>query len=103
MGCSSGSLTLQGSYAPVGTPLSYLMAGSPLIVANLWVMLQSELILLGSSLLKDTLEPSNETDIRRIGAFVVQARDKSIRPFISGAAMVCYGVPVGIKRLETCD
>ncbi|WJX63667.1 separase [Trifolium repens] len=103
MGCSSGSLTLQGSYAPIGTPLSYLMAGSPLIVANLWVMLQSELILLGDSLLKDMLEPSNETDIRRIGAFVAQARDKSIRPFISGAAMVCYGVPVGIKRLETCD
>lgn len=36
MGCSSGSLSLNGCYAPSGTPLSYLQAGSPVIFANLW-------------------------------------------------------------------
>ncbi|KAH7833501.1 hypothetical protein Vadar_006956 [Vaccinium darrowii] len=36
MGCSSGSLSLNGSYNPQGAPLCYLSAGSPVIVANLW-------------------------------------------------------------------
>ncbi|XP_078168632.1 separase isoform X1 [Carex rostrata] len=36
MGCSSGVLTCKGSYAPQGTPLSYLFAGSPAVIANLW-------------------------------------------------------------------
>ncbi|CAL8997984.1 unnamed protein product [Prunus brigantina] len=36
MGCSSGSLKLNGCYIPHGPPLSYLLAGSPVIVANLW-------------------------------------------------------------------
>lgn len=36
MGCSSGSLSLNGSYIPRGAPLYYLFAGSPVIIANLW-------------------------------------------------------------------
>lgn len=36
MGCSSGSLSFTGRYAPQGAPLSYILAGSPAIVANLW-------------------------------------------------------------------
>ncbi|XP_076893503.1 separase-like isoform X3 [Bidens hawaiensis] len=36
MGCSSGSLSLNGSYTPKGAPLYYLFAGSPVIIANLW-------------------------------------------------------------------
>ncbi|CAI0439204.1 unnamed protein product [Linum tenue] len=36
MGCSSGSLTITGSYTPKGAPLYYLLAGSPVVVSNLW-------------------------------------------------------------------
>ncbi|XP_058089660.1 separase [Magnolia sinica] len=36
MGCSSGALLFTGRYAPQGAPLSYLLAGSPAIIANLW-------------------------------------------------------------------
>ncbi|KAH9322036.1 hypothetical protein KI387_016675, partial [Taxus chinensis] len=36
MGCSSGRLSCRGDYEPVGVPLSYLMAGCPSIIANLW-------------------------------------------------------------------
>lgn len=36
MGCSSGKLKCRGSYAPEGVPLSYLFAGSPAVIANLW-------------------------------------------------------------------
>ncbi|KAF9615741.1 hypothetical protein IFM89_026198 [Coptis chinensis] len=34
MGCSSGSLPFVGCYNPHGIVLSYLLAGSPAIIAN---------------------------------------------------------------------
>ena len=36
MGCSSESLSLNGQYTPQGTHLSYLSAGSAVMVVNLW-------------------------------------------------------------------
>ncbi|OMO79315.1 Peptidase C50, separase [Corchorus capsularis] len=36
MGCSSGSLRLHGCYIPKGISVSYLQAGSPVTIANLW-------------------------------------------------------------------
>lgn len=36
MGCSSGRFSPRGDYEPVGVPLSYLMAGCPAAIANLW-------------------------------------------------------------------
>jgi separase len=100
IGCTSGGLTLQRSYAPIGTPLSYLMADSPIIVGNLWVMLESKLNLLAKSLCEDLLELIDQNNGKRIGAFVTQAREKCVRKFISGASMVCYGLPVGIHKNE---
>ena len=51
MGCSSGSLKLNGSYAPQGAPLSYLLAGSPLIVANLWEVTDNDIDRFGKAML----------------------------------------------------
>ena len=51
MGCSSGSLTLNGSYVPQGTPLSYLLAGSPVIVANLWEVTDKDIDRFGKAML----------------------------------------------------
>ncbi|XP_019425826.1 PREDICTED: separase isoform X1 [Lupinus angustifolius] len=50
MGCSSGSLTLNGSYAPQGVPLSYLLAGSPAIVANLWEVTDKDIDRFGKAM-----------------------------------------------------
>lgn len=36
MGCSSGTLTETGEYEPYGTPMSYMHAGSPALLATLW-------------------------------------------------------------------
>ncbi|KAG6557376.1 hypothetical protein Mapa_001306 [Marchantia paleacea] len=36
MGCSSGKLSPRGQYEPFGTVQSYLMAGCPSVIANLW-------------------------------------------------------------------
>ncbi|KAI4296272.1 hypothetical protein L6164_036245 [Bauhinia variegata] len=51
MGCSSGSLVLHGSYAPQGIPLSYLLAGSPAIVANLWEVTDKDIDRFGKAML----------------------------------------------------
>ena len=36
MGCSSGSLTQVGDFEPYGTPINYIQAGCPALLANLW-------------------------------------------------------------------
>jgi separase len=36
MGCSSGALTEAGEFEPYGTPINYMHAGSPALVATLW-------------------------------------------------------------------
>lgn len=60
MGCSSGSLTLNGYYVPQGTPLSYLKAGSPVIVANLWEVTDKDIDRFGKAILEAWLrERSN--------------------------------------------
>ncbi|WCJ18437.1 hypothetical protein M5689_000788 [Euphorbia peplus] len=51
MGCSSGALTLNGSYIPQGTPLSYLLAGSPIIIANLWEVTDKDIDRFGKAML----------------------------------------------------
>ncbi|XP_015580756.1 separase [Ricinus communis] len=51
MGCSSGALSLNGSYIPHGTPLSYLLAGSPVIVANLWEVTDKDIDRFGKVML----------------------------------------------------
>lgn len=71
MGCASCSLTLQGCYAPIGAPLSYLMAGSPIIVGNLWNMIDIELCLFAMKFFKDTLEePDKLRREKRFGTHV---------------------------------
>lgn len=56
MGCSSGSLTLNGCYVPQGTPLSYLQAGSPVIVANLWEVTDKDIDRFGKAMLDSWLK-----------------------------------------------
>lgn len=51
MGCSSGSLSLNGCYIPQGTPLYYLLAGSPVIVANLWDVTDKDIDRFGKAML----------------------------------------------------
>ena len=36
MGCSSGALTEAGEFEPYGTPIDYMHAGCPALLANLW-------------------------------------------------------------------
>ena len=124
MGCSSGSLTLNGSYVPQGTPLSYLLAGSPVIVANLWEVTDKDIDRFGKAMLdawlrergckgnvrrktrrKKSPEVHDTSSIKdscdhgpKIGSFMSQACEACTLPFLIGASPVCYGIPTGIRR-----
>lgn len=64
MGCSSGALSLHGPYMPEGTPLSYLVAGSPAIIANLWDVTDKDIDRFGKAMLDAWLEErSNATGL----------------------------------------
>ncbi|PUZ77833.1 hypothetical protein GQ55_1G405300 [Panicum hallii var. hallii] len=61
MGCSSGTLHCKGSYAPRGAPLSYLFAGSPAVIANLWDVSDKDIDRFSKALLNSWLQ-ENFTD-----------------------------------------
>ncbi|KAK1697147.1 hypothetical protein QYE76_013844 [Lolium multiflorum] len=56
MGCSSGTLHCKGAYAPQGAPLSYLFAGSPSVIANLWDVLDKDIDRFSKALLNSWLQ-----------------------------------------------
>ncbi|KAK4339952.1 hypothetical protein RND71_041414 [Anisodus tanguticus] len=64
MGCSSGSLYLHGCYAPRGAPLCYLIAGSPVIVANLWEVTDKDIDRFGKSMLDAILRERSNVSFR---------------------------------------
>ncbi|XP_024005725.1 separase isoform X2 [Eutrema salsugineum] len=61
MGCSSGSLWLKGCYIPQGIPLSYLLAGSPAIVATLWDVTDRDIDRFGKALLEAWLRERSDS------------------------------------------
>ncbi|KAG1342225.1 putative Separase [Cocos nucifera] len=56
MGCSSGSLVHNGCYAPQGVPISYLFAGSPAVIANLWDVTDKDIDRFGKAILDSWLQ-----------------------------------------------
>ncbi|XP_047080035.1 separase-like [Lolium rigidum] len=56
MGCSSGTLDCKGGYAPQGAPLSYLLAGSPSVIANLWDVTDKDIDRFSKALLNSWLQ-----------------------------------------------
>ncbi|XP_073049001.1 separase isoform X1 [Primulina eburnea] len=115
LGCSSGSLYLKGSYVPLGAPISYLIAGSPVIIANLWEVTDKDIDRFGKAMLNawlrersaectecdstvQTCKSSTCNHRRRIGSFMAQAREACTLGYLIGASPVCYGVPTGIIK-----
>ncbi|XP_070034034.1 separase isoform X2 [Nicotiana tomentosiformis] len=64
MGCSSGSLHLHGCYAPRGAALGYLLAGSPVIIANLWEVTDKDIDRFGKSMLDAILRERSNVSFR---------------------------------------
>jgi len=108
MGCSSGKLVSVNRkdskitekvtmfYEPEGIALSYLCAGAPCVVGNLWDVTDRDIDRYCITLLNKFLG-SNEG--QSLAKCVAEARSSCKMRHIVGLAPVCYGVPVHlIKR-----
>ena len=110
MGCSSGKLdtvdrkhlsaptatTLFSShYEPEGIALSYLMAGSPCVVANLWDVTDRDIDRYCEALLRTFLVEHKDWSLARCAA---EARSSCKLKRIVGLAPVCYGLPVRLRK-----
>lgn len=105
MGCSSGELaTVNGPYGalsgnpihfePEGVALSYLCAGAPCVVANLWDVTDHDIDRFSISFLEDLFRGNRTT----IAQSVTSSRDACKLKYLVGAAPVTFGIPVTIKE-----
>ncbi|KAL9613499.1 MAG: hypothetical protein Q9167_001941 [Letrouitia subvulpina] len=123
MGCSSGLVTEAGEFEPYGTPMNYMQAGCPAVLATLWNVTDKDIDRFSQDTLEkwglfnDSKTPSSVSPVKkpakqrgrgkkeeskrekgRIGLSldqaVVQARESCIFKYLNGAAPVIYGVPV---------
>ncbi|KAL2385604.1 hypothetical protein RJZ90_001165 [Blastomyces dermatitidis] len=126
MGCSSGSLTEAGEFEPYGTPINYMHAGTPALVATLWDVTDKDIDRFAHSTfgqwgLMDeapvesnqsgrtkgptTMKPHLPSPIKQhqgggavgLDTAVAKSRSACILKYLNGAAPVVYGVPVFLK------
>jgi len=91
MGCSSGALQQHGRLGPSGMALAYLHARCPALVANLWDVTDGDIDRLCKALLAHLGRGGSV-----LGALAA-ARGACRLPFLTGAAPVCYGVPLAFR------
>ncbi|KAJ6164370.1 Peptidase C50 separase [Penicillium chermesinum] len=100
MGCSSGALTEAGEYEPYGTPMNYLHAGSPALVATLWDVTDKDIDRFTTStlnswgLLGNNGKSQSTPGDTSLDAAVAGSRRSCVLKYLNGAAPVVYGVPV---------
>lgn len=119
MGCSSGTLTEAGEYEPYGTPMNYLHAGCPALVATLWDVTDKDIDRFAKStfekwgLIEDqntngeqatlpskgrsrSAKMSSNTessDPVMLDEAVSKSRSACVLKYLNGAAPVIYGIP----------
>jgi separase len=98
MGCSSGTLTEAGEYEPYGTPMNYLHAGSPALVATLWDVTDKDIDRFCTSTFETWGLLGKKGKPRPAGVgldvAIAGARETCVLKYLNGAAPVIYGVPV---------
>jgi separase len=94
-GCSSGSLREMGEFDRVGTPFNYMLAGCPLLVANLWDVTDRDIDKFSQAVfdsLRLTPTRGGEQGMSAVTA-IAQAREVCKLKYLTGAAPVVYGIP----------
>ena len=124
MGCSSGTMTEAGTYESYGTPLNYMHAGCPALVATLWDVTDKDIDRFSQTTLekwglfdrqvpvpattgspvkrgarrkgkqKEVDTPSRRVEGMSLDQAVAESRDSCIMKYLNGAAPVVYGIPV---------
>ncbi|KAJ3742013.1 cysteine peptidase C50 [Lentinula detonsa] len=101
-GCSSGALRDMGDFDRVGTPLNYMLAGCPTLVATLWDVTDKDIDTFSQSVF-DKLDMSfesikNRSSLERhtpvsVVQAVAESRKSCKLKYLTGAAPVVYGIP----------
>ncbi len=123
MGCSSGALTEAGEFESYGTPMNYMQAGCPALLATLWDVTDKDIDRFSSRVLeqwglferpqpqsspvKKSAKQRGKSKIRdvesarnseKVSVSLVEAvakgRESCNLKYLNGAAPVVYGVPV---------
>ncbi|CAI7640892.1 unnamed protein product [Penicillium glandicola] len=103
MGCSSGTLTEAGEYEPYGTPMNYLHAGSPALVATLWDVTDRDIDRFTTTAFDawGLIEKKDKKDKSRedvgLDTAIARSRGACVLRYLNGAAPVIYGVPVFLE------
>ncbi|OGE56896.1 hypothetical protein PENARI_c002G00625 [Penicillium arizonense] len=102
MGCSSGSLTEAGEYEPYGTPMNYLHAGSPALVATLWDVTDRDIDRFTTTTLDawglvEKKDKKNGEENVGLDTAIARSRSACVLKYLNGAAPVVYGVPVFLE------
>lgn len=114
-GCSSGALKDMGDFDRTGTPNNYMLAGCPALVANLWDVTDRDIDKfalavfdkLGLDPVAMAAGPSKPAPSRKLKQSSVEAeakvslteavaksRDACKLKYLTGSAVVVYGIPL---------
>ncbi|GAA6096136.1 separin [Tachysurus ichikawai] len=93
-GCSSAALSVQGNLEGTGIALSYLAAGCPLVLGNLWDVTDRDIDRFTSALLQSWLSGGSGSSLLQ---HLVRSRDATHLKHMIGAAPVAYGLPVHLR------
>ena len=77
-------------YEPEGIALSYLVAGAPCVVGNLWDVTDRDIDRYCLTLIEDFVKGQGDS----LAKCVAEARRACKLRYIVGSAPVCYGVPI---------
>ncbi|XP_051996262.1 separin [Xyrauchen texanus] len=92
-GCSSAALSVLGHQEGTGIILSYLTAGCPLVLGNLWDVTDRDLDRFTSALLQSWLSAGPGSSLLQ---HLAESRNATHLKHIIGAAPIAYGLPVYI-------
>lgn len=97
-GCSSGRLQPKGIHDPTGAAISYLLAGAPLVVGNLWDVTDRDIDRVSMECMRLLFDPVDGAKAaHQVPTAVVEARDACKLYYAVGCAAVCYGLPVPVR------
>ncbi|GKB63489.1 separase isoform X1, partial [Tanacetum coccineum] len=118
MGCSSG-FVYSRNHAMEGAPLDYLLAGSSVVIANLWTVYTSGIISFTKKLFETWIKSTSSDRIKckerkllkrkftgtslcehesNLGSSMAKARAACKRRYLDGATSVIYGIPTRIAE-----
>lgn len=93
-GCSSAALSVLGQQEGTGIILSYLTAGCPLVLGNLWDVTDRDLDRFTSALIQSWLSAGSGSSLLQ---HLAKSRSATHLKHIIGAAPIAYGLPVYLR------